>query len=206
MVSSIFGPGCEGRQVHPRGLSPRRLERRDAGAYSATVEPLRARWRPRDRRGLLLGTRVRRFWARSAFQRPRSPTAPRDRIIAGTPYSPVETVVCRTTLLRPVTAAIGRQGLLELVPQQGFVPGAVRCHVRCWIQTPRHGSDARIVRSPANAGISIFRACHPGICASKYPGPRDRLLRRDQLAHLACQRLFAPAKAFDHGCQQCTRL
>ena len=58
-------------------------------------------------RGLPFGTRVRRFGARSAFQRSRSPAAPHCRIATGAPYSPVETVFRNGIAAAPPTA-IGR--------------------------------------------------------------------------------------------------
>jgi len=45
------------------------------------------------------------------------------------------------------------QSLLELgPPTEDLLPGAGRCHVRCWIQTPRQGSGERMIGTCSACG------------------------------------------------------
>jgi hypothetical protein len=134
--------------VASRALTP--SWRRDAGAYSATGAPCGARAASRPP-GLPFGTRVRRFWARSALRDPPLPCRSTrtgstwDALFASEAVATHDTAAARAT-------AIGRQGLLDLHPPTGFLPGAVRCHVRCWIQTPRREQRRTIIGPRQDGG------------------------------------------------------
>ena len=130
-----------------------------------------------------------------------SPAAPHGRIDVGRLIRSTEAVATHD-IAAARAAAIG-QGLLDLHPPTGFLPGAGRCRVRCWIQTPRRwqrradltgrcqGSGDK-VPSPSVGRLPPLRR-RPAFYAHEGGG------RRDELAPL-----LAPPR-LRHGRQPLTR-
>ena len=131
----------------PRGLAA------PGGSRKPPREPCGLSGTSRSR-GLPFGTRVRRFWARPAF---RDPPLPCRSTRAGSTWDALfasETVATHD-IAAARTTAIGA-GPPGPPPPTGFDPGAGRCHVRCWIQTPRQGSGGSIMAQCRRPGISAI--------------------------------------------------
>ena len=142
-----------------QALTPRRW--RDAGAYSATAG--RCCHRPRRPSlasagtlrssgphgpGLPSGTRARRFCTRaalwlSAALRRRSPALGLEPLEAVGGFTPLLTLHRKRSSGRPGS---------DLAPPGGLLPGAGRCHVGCWIQTPRQSSDGPSIATARKSG------------------------------------------------------
>ena len=94
-------------------------------------------------RGLPSGTRARRFSSLSALRDPPLTRRSTRRDHRGTPYSLYRgrRGNARHCCSTPDGDRTGPPG--SRPPNDGLLPGAGRCRARCWIQTPRLGSDNR---------------------------------------------------------------
>jgi len=163
-ATRVAGDPLAHAQFLPDARLPRMSvgEKRDAGAYSTTAGPCG------PRRPARASSRALRpsgpHGPGVAFRHPRSailgPVRARDPPLArgstpqahrGTPYS----LFLRSVATHDIAAARGDgggRGLLDLTPPTGILPGAGRCHVRCWIQTPRQGSGGSIIGTVRTTG------------------------------------------------------
>ena len=171
----------------PRGLARHEgSRRRDAGAYSATAGLCSPRRPARVSSRALRPSGTSRSGGRLSSPAfgdfepgPRSGSATRlgstPQAHRGTPYSLVLRPVATHDIAAARATASGR-GLLDLTPPTGFLPGADRCHVRCWIQTPRREQRREHHDTAQSPGEKLHRGkphCrHPG-AASARQGARD---------------------------------
>jgi hypothetical protein len=116
-------------------------------------------------RGLPFGTRVRRFWARPAF---RDPPLPRRSTRTGSTWDALFASRDRRNARHCCGTRDGDRAPRPpgRPPPTGFNPGAGRCHVRCWIQTPRQGSGTRIIGTVRTTGDKRDQGKHAGYAAS----------------------------------------
>ena len=141
-------------------------------------------------RGLPLGTRVRRFWARPAL---RDPPLPRRSTRTGSTWDALFAGRDRRNARHCCGTRDGGRAPRPPgpPPPTGFNPGADRCHVRCWIQTPRQGRrHTHHATAPDSGDKSDRGKCAPSAeIAPNLRSPRERLERSLRCYAPSCRRV-----------------